>query len=345
MKAQIKKIIESLLQFLPMWIYKRWFPRELTAFFYHAVSDESMPHVKHLYPPVSIKDFENALNFFKQNFNPVSYAEVHDHVVKGTSLPERAFHLSFDDGFGECYTVVRPLLLKYEIPCTFFVASDWIDNKTMFFRNKVSVCIESMRDLDKEARAIAFNSLSQYLEIPLNSLDEFEPWIKSRQHADEASIDKVCEILGINIATYLKERNVFLTEEQVRKMSEEGFTIGSHSRSHPKMAQISTEAMEAEIVESAKAVQKITGDDVVSFSFPFSATGVNRAVLADIRRRHSFLGLFFDTRGLQEDGNFMVNRIWGEKAEFSNLGGESNIPQLLKAAYRDLAMEKIRKLL
>ena len=39
------------------------------------------------------------------------------------------------------------------------------------------------------------------------------------------------------------------------------------------------------------------------------------------------------------------SRIWGEKAEFSEMGGESNIPHLLKAAYRDLAMTKIRNLL
>jgi len=326
-------------------MYKQLFPREVTAFFFHVVSDESIPHIKHLYPVVSVERFENALLFLKKKFNAVSYAEVHDHVFNGASLPENAVHLSFDDGFGECFTVVRPLLLKHEMPCTFFVASDWIDNQAMFFRNKVSVCIETMRRFDKAAKEMALTNLSGVLETSFKSSEEFEHWIKALLQIDEASIDLACEILRIDIAAYMQERNVFLTWEQLRKMAGEGFTIGSHSRSHSKMSQISPEAMEAEIVESAKVVQKITGDDVISFSFPFSALGVDRAFLADIRRRHSFLGLFFDTQGLREDESFMVNRIWGEKAEFGDIGWGTNIPQLLKGAYRDLAMIKIRRLL
>jgi len=326
-------------------MYRRLFPRKLTAFFYHAVSDESLPHIKHLYTVVSVERFENALLFLKKNFNVVSYAEVHDHVFNGASLPEKAVHLSFDDGFGECFTVVRPMLLKHEVPCTFFVASDWIDNRAMFFRNKVSVCAETMRRFDKAALEMALTNLSKVLDMHFRSYEKFEQWIKSLLQADEASINLVCEILGIDIAAYMQERNVFLTRGQLRKMAGEGFTIGSHSRSHSKMSQISPEAIEAEIVESAKVVQKITGDDLISFSFPFSALGVDRAVLADIRRRHSFLGLFFDTQGLREDESFMVNRIWGEKAEFGDIGRGTNIPQLLKGAYRDLAMIKIRRLL
>jgi peptidoglycan/xylan/chitin deacetylase (PgdA/CDA1 family) len=329
------------LALLPFWAYEQLFPRDLLAFFYHAVSDESLPHVKHLYPPVSVERFEQALLFLKQKFNPVGYSEVHDHVIKGTPLPKKAVHLSFDDGFGECFTVVRPLLLKHKIPCTFFVASDWIDNQVMFFRNKVSVCIESMRSLDKSGRKKSLRTLSTELDIVLKTSQDFEHWIKSLLHADEAIIDKVCEMLEIEFTAYLQEKSVFLTSNQVRIMAEEGFTIGSHSRSHSKMSQISLEDMEAEIVESAKVIQKVTGDQAVSFSFPFSATGIDREVLADIRQRNPFLGLFFDTRGLREDEPFMINRIWAEKAEFSDLGEKTNLPHLLKAAYRDLAITKL----
>ncbi len=148
MKNIAKSFLRSVSKLIPLWMYRRLFPRDLTAFFYHAVSDEAMPHVKHLYPPAAVERFENALIYLRRHFNPVSYAEVHAHVVNGASLPARAVHLSFDDGFGECYTVARPLLLKYEMPCTFFVATDWIDNQAMFYRNKVSVCIEALRGLD-----------------------------------------------------------------------------------------------------------------------------------------------------------------------------------------------------
>lgn len=338
MKRFAKLILHSLSKLIPLWAYQRLFHRDVTAFFYHAVSDEPMPHVKHLYPPVSVERFENALVYLKRHFNPVSYAELHDHVVNGAALPERAVHLSFDDGFGECYTVVRPMLLKYEFPCTFFVATDWIDNQAMFYRNKVSLCIEAMADLDNDARAMVLNSLTNVLDSTLKSSEEFEVWMRSLVHADEATIDMTCRMMGIDIPAYMADNQVFLTREQIREMAEDGFTMGSHTRSHPKLAQVSAEEMEAEMVESARIVQEISGEVIVPFSFPFSAFGIDREVLAGIRDRNPFLGLFFDTKGLQVDVDFIVNRIWAEKAEYSGVGRGTNIPGLLKAAYGEVLL-------
>ncbi len=182
------------------------------------------------------------------------------------------------------------------------------------------------------------NSLTNVLDRTLRSAEEFEDWIRSLVHADEATIDMTCKMLGIDIPAYMQERNVFLTSEQLKEMAADGFTIGSHTRSHPKLGQVSAAEMETEIVESARIVQAITGDEVAPFSFPFSAFGIERAVLADIRRRNPMLGLFFDTKGLQMDVDFIVNRIWAEKAEFSEAGRRTNIPRLLRAAYGELLL-------
>ncbi|MCH7662902.1 MAG: polysaccharide deacetylase family protein, partial [Chloroflexi bacterium] len=309
MKNIAKMFLRSVFKLIPLWMYRRLFPRELTAFFYHAVSDEAMPHVKHLYPQMPVERFENALIYLRRHFNPVSYTEAHAHVVNGASLPARAVHLSFDDGYGECYTVVRPLLLKYEIQCTFFVATDWIDNQAMFYRNKVSVCIESLRGLEKDAKTMLLNSLTNVLDRTLRSAGDFEDWMRSLAHADQAVIDMTCRMLGIDIPAYLEEHTLYLTAEQIQQMAADGFTIGSHTRSHPKLGQVSAGEMEAEIVESARVVQTMTGAEMIPFSFPNSAFGIERAVLADIRRRNPMLGLFFATRGLQKDEDFIVDRI------------------------------------
>lgn len=41
-------------------------------------------------------------------------------------IENRYFHLSFDDGFNNNYTNVMPILLKYNIPCLFFIPTDII---------------------------------------------------------------------------------------------------------------------------------------------------------------------------------------------------------------------------
>ena len=45
----------------------------------------------------------------KKHVNLVDDAQVKAHRLHGARLPKRALHLSFDDGFAECYSVARPL--------------------------------------------------------------------------------------------------------------------------------------------------------------------------------------------------------------------------------------------
>lgn len=344
MRAPLRRLVYKLPEAIPLGLYPWLVRRDLIGIFYHSVADAPAPHVKHLYPPVSTRRFEAALLYLKRRYRFVSYAEVEAVRLGGRVLPRRAMHLSFDDGFAECYSLVRPLLLKHKIPCTFFVATDWLDNAEMFYRNKISLCIERTRELSRDAAKMAFTSLNNALDLSLGSTADFERWIRTLAWGDQAVVNLVVKMLGIDVDHYLKERQPYLTRQRVREMAAEGFTIGSHTLSHPKLAQVEGAEVERQIVESSQIVQELAGAKRVPFSFPNSATGLDRGLLADIRRRHAFLGLFFDTKGLRQDEDFMVNRVWADKPAFSRVGRATNLPQLLKAAYVDVAGEKLAAL-
>jgi peptidoglycan/xylan/chitin deacetylase (PgdA/CDA1 family) len=289
-----------------------------------------------LYPPITSAQFEAALVYLKRNYTLVSYGQMHAHVVGGKPLPPNAAHITFDDGFAECYTVARPLLLKHEIPSTFFVTSDWIDNRAMFYRNKVALAIEAAGSMEVDARRMVFTAINHAFETRIQTRAAFEDWIKPLVREDEPKIDMVCKMLGIDTARFLAERQPYLTSAQIRTLHGEGFTIGSHTRSHPKLVQVDAAAREAEIVESSRAVKAITGQDIVPFSFPNSGTGLNRGELADIRARHPFLGLFFDTKGVTVDMPFIINRCWAEKPALAHRPGETtNLARVLRDAYLD----------
>jgi peptidoglycan/xylan/chitin deacetylase (PgdA/CDA1 family) len=328
------KLAEVVRRSIPLSVYPHLIPRDVVGVFYHAVSDERLAHIQHLYPPEPVARFEAALEHIQKNFNVVSSDAVEANRLRGEPLPPRALHLSFDDGFAECYTVVRPLLLKYKLRCTFFITSDWVDNKKMFYRNKVSLCIERLRELEQDAAKMVFMSLNNALDIRLTSNHDFDVWIKALQRSDEPVIDMAFKMLGLEIKDYLETRKPYLTSGQIRQMHADGFEIGAHTRSHSKLALLQPAEIEAEIVESARFVQAITGQDKVHFSFPYSGTGLDRSFLAGVRERHPFLGLFFDTRDLRKDKPFIVNRIWAEKAAYRQVGAKTNIPALLHAAYR-----------
>ncbi len=341
MKNIIKQLIKVFLKIIPLPIFSRIIQPKVTGLIYHAVSDHPLPHVDYIYPSVSTTRFEGALIYLKRNFNLITYEQLHVHIIDGVGLPRRAAHLSFDDGYVECYTLVRPLLLKYEIPCTFFITTDLIDNQNMFFRNKVGLCIERVGKGEETEVTRYLSEIQRTFDTKLKGFDDFSQWIKAMTQGDTAKIDEICDLIGVNWKKQLKENPFYLSSDQIKQMADEGFTIGSHTRSHPKLVQVSEKEMEAEIVESSKIIQAITGDEVIPFAFPNTATGIDRQVLAGIRKRHPFLGLFFDAKGFREDIPFIVNRIWAEKPEFADKGAKTNLPYVLKDAYREFALEKI----
>jgi peptidoglycan/xylan/chitin deacetylase (PgdA/CDA1 family) len=337
-KRGLKTGLRQGIGMLPLSVLRRWQPRALTAIFYHAVSPEPLPHVAHLYPPLTPAQFEAALQYLQRHFHPVSYDQIHDWYAGRAELPPRAVHLSFDDGFGECYRVVVPLLLQYGIPSTFFVTTDWIDNRAMFFRHKVSLCIDALRHLERDALAMVLGSLSNALGWPLRNKAGLESWLRSLGRDNTPLVDMAGKMLGLDFASFVQDRRVYLASDEIREMAAQGFTIGSHSISHPKMNALSADEMEVEVLGSVRFVRELTGADVVPFSFPHSAFGIDRGLLAGIRERNPALGLLFDTKGMQPDVPFIVQRIWAEKAAYAHSGRRTNLPRLLKGAYADVVV-------
>jgi len=307
MRSQFARTLEKIAAAIPAAIYPSLVRRKSIDIFYHAVSDLPMEHARHLYPVVPVEAFEQALHYLQKRYDFVGYSHIHAHRTQGEALPAQAAHISFDDGFQECFSIVRPLLLKYSIPCTFFVATDWIDNQAMFYRNKVSLCIEHLKNNPEDISKL--NDLDGIHE----SLEGTVQWLKELRMPDEALINEVCQHLDVDWRAFLGEQQPYLTTDQIQQMHAEGFTIGAHTKSHRKLITLSEAEIEEEIIDSCRLIQDITNQEIVPFSFPNSAFGVDRGLLFTIRVQNPFVGLLFDTKGVRKDENFIVNRIWAER--------------------------------
>lgn len=331
-----RKSLRLIAPYIPTSLYGRLIERNPVGFFYHLVSDRPLPHVAHLYPYKSTQAFEADIRFLKRHYTLIGYAELLAHARGEAALPPRAAFLSFDDGFAECYTVVRPILQKHRIPCIFFLATDWIDNQAMFYRGKISLIIEKFTRLPPAEQTALLTRIRSLLPSRLPVTQSPTPPsifdLRSLQQSDDARIDQICEIAGVDPAAYLRQRRPFLTRAQIREMRAEGFVFGGHTRNHPKLNRISQERQAAEIVESCRIVAGITADEQVPFAFPFSGNGVDRDFLADLRAQNPHVGLIFDTQKLRRDRPFIFHRIWADKP-VPGLPPSRNLAYWLKDAY------------
>jgi len=324
-------------------LYRFFVHRDVIGFLYHVVSDVALPHVRHIYSYKTSGQFEQDLIFLKQNYHPITYEELVSHRMGNTRLAPNSVIVTFDDGFRECYADARPLLLKYSIPCIFFIATDLIDNQNMLFRHKVSLCIEKVTMAEEGRREIALDELKAVSGHEFMDVGEFTQWIKSVEYSQRDIVDDVCEALGVDVRAYLGEHTPYLTIDEIKSLYADGFTIGAHSQSHPRLNQLSIEELEREIAGSCRRICEIVGKPSVPFSFPFSGFGLDREMLSAFRSSHHEVGLLFDTKGMRPDKSFIISRIWADPPLEGRVGG-SDLPDLIYQAYQDVLQTKLRRL-
>ncbi|MDT7041544.1 polysaccharide deacetylase family protein [Candidatus Nitronereus thalassa] len=320
---------------LPLSAYRIFMRREVTGLNYHIVSDQDLPHIKYTLPYKSHKQFENDLTYLKSNYKLLSYSQVEELILKNTREFENSVILTFDDGYSECYSVVMPLLKKHNIPCMFFVTSEVIDNKFMVYPNKMSLIDDVMMSLDDVKFEGVLQDINHRFKQNLKTRKGFLAWMGSLHYSDTPMIDEMCVMLNIDVQQYLKKHQPYLTSQEIKRLVQNGFTVGAHGQRHAYLYTLKTrKQIEEEIVTSCRVIKEVTGQEKVPFAFPFSADYLDREFLEDVVKRYDFIGLLFDMREFKKDRSFIVNRIWGDDPE-GCVEGKSNVQHLFHRAYRN----------
>ena len=349
--SHARRVASRALHHVPTGLWRRLFPKADFGVCYHMVSDVRPPHVRH-YPILSTTEFENDLLYLRQHFNFISY----DELVRRRSNPhptrDNSVILTFDDGFAECSTIVAPVLRRLGIDCVFFIITDLIDNAILFRETEAALCIDAICQMPVEAVEAIIHEVGlaghfrpppnpSRLAAPRTPLDvsglhrssdrRLWPLLHWLLTADETNVPLLRRLsarLGVDSHGYLTQVQPYQTASQIRELHAEGFTIGAHSCSHRWLPNLPPDEAEREIVESCRIVREITGQTTVPFAFPYSGGGIARTWLDDIRNRHDFVGLFFDTDGLREDAPFVVQRVFGER-----FGHDHTVDGILRRAW------------
>lgn len=105
-------------------------PSAVPVLVYHSVGpDNGHPVWRHLSLPVEV--FEAQMAWLRrEGYHPVSLYDVHAHVAKGASLPERAIALTFDDGFLDNWVYAHPILERYGFRATLFLCPAFVQEGT-----------------------------------------------------------------------------------------------------------------------------------------------------------------------------------------------------------------------
>jgi peptidoglycan/xylan/chitin deacetylase (PgdA/CDA1 family) len=265
--------------------------------YYHMVSDVEIPHVRHLYRYKSVGEFNADLEFLLRRYKPVAISDLLDHVTGRHDLPERAFLLTFDDGFREMHDIVAPILSAKGVSATFFLNSAFVDNRELCYLNKASLLVDQY--LRHSTAAITQELMRLLASSGIYSRD-VPSGIRAIGYKERAVADELARVLELDYEAYLSSVRPYLTASQVRSLIASGFSIGAHSIDHPLYASIALEEQLRQTIASVRAIRQAFQLSYGAFAFPHS----DRSVSKEFFDRLSSAGVVdvsFGTAGLLRD--------------------------------------------
>ena len=201
-------------------------------------------------------------------FNVLSLDEAVARLKTG-DLPARAACITFDDGYADNHQVALPILQKYGLTATFFIATGFLDGGRMWN----DTLIESIRGCSLPVLDLSSLGWGHHA---LGSIDDRRAAIAFLIHQIKylsvAQRITVTEQVA-HLARAQLPRELMMTTHGVKAMRHAGMQIGAHTESHPILARLSDEQARQEIQGSKRFLEQLLGERVSLFAYPNGKPG------------------------------------------------------------------------
>ncbi len=210
--------------------------------------------------------FEEQINYFSKNFEIISLNNLSEMIARGT-IPEKAVVITFDDGYKDNYDVAFPILKKYNVPATIFLATGSIEQKKLFWWDLVNYALfhTDMESIDMDdIGTYQLNSDEDKSKAGLNIQEKLK---KMDNNKKESVINELINLTDVNIPEKLGKKYI-LSWNEIKKMNKNGIDFGSHTVNHPILTNISLDEAKWEIENSKSCIEENIGTEVKSFAYP-----------------------------------------------------------------------------
>lgn len=236
---------------------------------YHSIAPDDV--AESIDPPnrMSPALFEAQMAYLSKHRRVVPFSEVIEQIASGMSPPAGTVCITFDDGYLDNLTVAAPILERYKLPATLYLATgyvrrseaQWADSLHSLFkwrtRNRLRVSC-----LGPDAADLASAASRAAIRTTLH------------RHLLEATCRQRKQLLR-DVERQLKPKNaaprLTLNWEDVRELRRRYpfFEIGGHTREHIDLRKHHGDRARSEIDGCAEDLRRELGMTPLHFSFPY----------------------------------------------------------------------------
>jgi peptidoglycan/xylan/chitin deacetylase (PgdA/CDA1 family) len=226
--------------------------------------------------------FDRQMDFMARHYNVVPLSTLIKWLSLNKKLPPYTAAITFDDGFLNNFTVAFPILKKYHLPATVFLATSFIGSeKRGLWTERVDWIIHGAR---VPSVRIDVNGTEQWYPLHTKrecevASDQIRGYLKTlspmqrdcviSQLTQQVDAESQCVQMGsVDGVVNPQERYAFLDWEDVKAMAREDITFGSHTHTHAILTPLSEEELNFEVTESRRLIEKQLRTKCQFFSYP-----------------------------------------------------------------------------
>jgi len=186
------------------------------------------------------------------------------------SLPPRALAITVDDGYRNYLQGAHSVFRAYGLPVTVFLISDFLDGKWLWW-DKVHYLLmntgQTRITIPVGAMESSYNLQVEDRERVADAIVRKAKGVPNAQRLE--MVEKLTEISEVSLPEVPPASMSPLSWDEVRRLRTEGVSFGAHTKTHPIMARVETDAeLLYELSASRRRIEQEIGDTVQHFCYP-----------------------------------------------------------------------------
>lgn len=220
----------------------------------------------------SAQAFAEHLEYLTQHYRILPLSEIADCLATGRTLPPSTAAITIDDGYRDFYDVAFPLLLKQRVPATIYVATDFVDQKSWLWTDKLRFL--TARTPASEVVAVLKGRTQRFTLTDrlsrLRAADKINSILKTLPNDQkEDTIKRIAATLDVLVPPLPPPEFGALNWAQARELDAEGIEIGSHTVTHPILPNVlDDETLQFELATSKTRLEEMLGRQIPLFCYP-----------------------------------------------------------------------------
>jgi len=254
---------------------------------HHRVGDAASTRFDRAIFSASADSFDRQLKYFKRHLNVIGGEELEAIVAGKQKLTRMNVAITFDDGYINDYRTTFDILKANDCTGSFFLVPEYVGTATIPWWDEIAFLVRNTprRSLTftypapititigegDAARESAIVAVLRHYKLPANHDGEI--------FLNELRTQADCKLPAVG--------RRFISWDEAREMQAAGMTIGSHTRTHRILGQLTPEEQRWELSTSKQIIEENIGRPVTTIAYP---VGIRGAFDADTERITRELG-------------------------------------------------------